>query len=228
MPDFTKVYSSNIGAFEADTKESSLTKPRGFEAGLHDVTIDSVEEKGAMKNDDSWFMYRVVYKGTGNRTISDLICVPTQDILYNGKPGLFQKVQRWFKQVLNETLTADNVGTVLTKYLKDPKKLVGLNLKAKVGYNGWHAGYVSKDVFNLVNKKGEALGDEEGVALKFSSRNAAKEHAVEAGILDSFNPFKDFPEVLLVEAPASPNDLTAFASKKLTKAPKGFDEDVFA
>ncbi len=134
-------------SLEATLKEgggqSKYDGPRGFKPGLHDATITEVSYKGTSASDANWGMFRVVFSGTDNRKISDLVNIPLTGNLKmrtrskpEGSAGPFKRLVGILNALGVETATASNILPTIERLFSNEDALLGKNVKIKVDYRG--------------------------------------------------------------------------------------------
>lgn len=190
-------------------------EPKVFQPGLHNVTIESVEDMGPTKSDASWVRYWVTYHGLGERRIRESILVPTTSSLFGDDEATFPffKLQK-FMGALGLSLTEDNAASVLEKTFGKPEKgLVGKKIAVKVGFRNMHCQMLKGGKFTLVNGKGQTVNGANKEPEVFSSREAAQLYCQ----TKSWK-YSDFPEVLEVQTPTSEATVTPITTEKRAQA----------
>jgi hypothetical protein len=204
----TEDYQALVG-----TQKKSTSKV--FAPGLHEVTIGEVKVMGDAK-DPSWSKISLTLKGPGEKTIRDMVLVPSTDLMFkgDGKPTPVPfKTLKNFVDGLGTELTVENAGGILSTLFSNVNSLVGLNIKVKIGYKGNHISYAGKDAqgqasYNVTLSNGSLLSDASGNTLSFADRNAAEAHLNANGIK-----YESFPSVLSYSKSETPNSISADASK---------------
>jgi hypothetical protein len=177
--------------------EASKKKPSiSLKPGRQTLTILDAEYKGPVQADNSWLRF-VLILGTEQSTKSEdgkykgvtrhSVMVPTKDIKYNGKNGVFFMLQE-FMDGLGELLDVETVPKLIPAYFSDFKQLVGLKLDVTLGYKKPYIDYKDGKFF-VVDKNGQTI-----ITTGFDSREAAQGQA----ITDNIDTDKSFIEVLRV------------------------------
>jgi hypothetical protein len=208
-----KLVCSNPELFSQEESKPKSNKRGSFEPGMHDVVVSAVTYMKPLAKDESWHLFKVEYQGVDGRLITDLLSIPTQDILYNGGTGLYSRLKR-FCSALGVELSSDNFNTVLPKMFKNVSNLVGLPLRIKVGYDGFYAQYESQGNFSIKDKDGNTVAD----GNTFPDRVSISIYCEENGLV----PFKAFPNVKGFEKGDVTGDLD-FLKPKLKKKVDPFE-----
>jgi hypothetical protein len=178
--------------------------------GRHEVTITSVENYGLDKNDSNWLNFRVIYTGTGGKTISDFVKVPMRDNVYGAKKsvGPFKRLASMIR-AMGVELTIENAGSVLPKLFEKTDGLIGTALVVEAGYENAYDRYIKNtdgtSHIEVVLQDGTTLNDlATGAALKFPDSKAAAEHCKGANIR-----FDSFTRVLAYDVSSTPSKKSA-------------------
>lgn len=194
-----------------------------LQAGKQTLEILKVEYKGTVSKDATWLRFSLTIGKPGTKPEADgkfkgcifhSVMVPTQDIVYQGKLGVFGMLSS-FMAGLGVALTASNVPEVVTKYFTDFEGLTGMKLEVDLGYNGVHI-VRENDLFHVVDKtkKRVPLSTEN----EFQSRDAALGQA----IVDGFD-VKKYLDVLRVH-PGALQEPVSKTKPKTKKPVVTFDE----
>lgn len=194
-----------------------------LQAGKQTLEILKVEYKGTVAKDATWMRFSLTLGKPGTKPEADgkfkgcifhSVMVPTQDIVYQGKLGVFGMLTSFFAG-LGVSLAASNVAEVITKYFANFEGLTGMKLEVDLGYNGVHI-IRENDLFYVVDKAKKRVPLQ--TENSFQSRDAAFGQAT----VDGFE-VKKYLEVLRVH----PGDLQEPAVKEVKKTKKPvvtFDE----
>jgi len=167
--------------------------------GVHEVKIVEADfhyKNGSCMNakDPTWASVKVVFENAAGEQKQHYQLIPTSKLLFNegsgGKhPEFVFLTFKKFCAGLGIEMDADAaiLTKSMTKYFKDPKKLIGLTGEIEVGYKSAYAKYIAKEQFQLCDAAGEAL-----VADIFPNKEAVQLKAAELGL----SKFQDFPEIL--------------------------------
>lgn len=150
---------------EADKKASR----QFFKPGSHEVTVTGLEYKGQVESNPTWAKYRISYEGTYNKTISDLVMVPTQDVTFKNKEGKdtlfpYRKLVELMAS-LGVELNLTNLGANMKKFFgSENSPLIGKNLKIETAYTGPHIKYQGKSaagqsIYQVVKRNEEPIFD---------------------------------------------------------------------
>jgi hypothetical protein len=162
MSNFPKFggFSISVSNEEVEASKKSSGGPR-LTPGEHELEILDVEYKAPVQADNTWLRYQVILGLPGTQrgdngkfkgAIYHSTMVPTKDIRYNDKLGVFNMLQNFFDG-LGEALVPSNVGELIPAYFSDPKQLTGLKLKVTLGYKKPYVDYVDGK-FVIKNKDG--------------------------------------------------------------------------
>jgi hypothetical protein len=174
-----KVSDSQLAVAEKTTttteKKREKKEVKFFLPGEHEVEISVLDEKDAVKSDNTWINYWLEVTGTGEKRTGVNISVPTESLAFNGKEDNYPKTKLLqLLTALGYNVTSKNLGSILENTFGKPEKLVGRRLRITVGYDGAHL-LPKNGKFNLVSRWGRAMKDKtSGEELSFSDRAAAE------------------------------------------------------
>lgn len=171
--------------------------------GKHELQVIKSEYKG-QASDATWAKWVVTYEGTGGKTITDMIMVPSSKVTYttrNNEEGVFAvKRLKNFVEALGGEFLLKTLADTLTVYFGKEGALNGTHIGAELGYPGTHVKYMGKKDgvarLALAYKSGDLV---EG-APDFTSYDDATTYCEEKGI-----DLKRFVEVLSYVASATGN-----------------------
>lgn len=152
------------------------------EPGQYEVTIADVEFLKVSEKDPNWGSIKLVYQGTGEKTVNDFLLVPFKTVKYGEKGTLFpfKKVSQ-FCGALGVEVRASNLGESMKTVFGRLEKLKGQSLKIDLGYRGSYVKYNragDEKYFTIVGKDGNVLRDNTSMdALKFADKAAALAYA---------------------------------------------------
>lgn len=141
----------------AEEVEASKTKSNGprLTPGEHDLEVLDAEYKGPVQADNTWLRYSLTVGFPGTQrgdngkfkgTTFHSVMVPTVNIRYKDKLGVFNMLQSFF-DAIGENLTPSSVPQLIPAYFSDPAGLVGLKLKVTLGYKKPYIDYADKQFF---------------------------------------------------------------------------------
>lgn len=198
---------------QADVDKANTRTP-ALEPGEHTLEILDIEYKGTVAADDTWHKFMLTLGRPGTEKSPDgkfkgcvrnTVMVPSVDIHYNNKLGLFNLLVKFFDGI-GEHLTVDSLEKLVARYFSDLKTLKGLKLKVVIGYKGNYVKY--KDGrYSLVTREGQPLVL--SAENDFGSRDAAKGQALTDNI-----EIQDFIEVVNI----LPGELQLAPPAKKSKA----------
>lgn len=147
---FPKFEGFSITVTDAEVAASKKTAGPRIVPGDNELEILDVNYKAPVKADPTWLRYELVLglpgttrneKGFYPGAVYYGVMVPTKDIRYNNKLGVFNMLQNFFDGI-GEALVASNVGQLVPAYFSDPKQLTGLKLKVTTGYKKHYIDFV--------------------------------------------------------------------------------------
>ena len=164
--------------------------------GRHDVKI--VEADFHYKNgvctaskDPTWMVVKAVLENAAGQQKMHYLLFPTCKFTYNeeGSKNPLFVFNQFYDFCMGFGIPIDDDYSVviksLTKYFKDPKKLIGLTGTIEIGFTGPYIRYDAKDEYAICAKDGKEL-----VEGKFTKEDALRKVA-ELGL----KYFKEFPEI---------------------------------
>jgi len=182
MSNFPKFGGFNISVTNEEVEASKKSSGPRLTPGEHELEILDVDYKGPVKADETWLRFQVIlglpgtqkndagkFKGASYHSVM----VPTKDIRYNDKLGVFNMLQSFFDG-LGEALVPTNVGELIPAYFSDPKQLTGLKLKVTLGYKKPYVDYVDGK-FVIKSKDGSLYPT--SVDNSFAARESAEGQA---------------------------------------------------
>ena len=210
---------------DKDVQAANASKGGGdwLQAGRQKLEILKVEYKGTVQKDATWLRFSLTIGKPGTKPGDDgkykgcifhSVMVPTQDILYQGKLGVFGMLSS-FMAGLGVSLSASNTPEVVQKYFANFEGLTGMTLDVDLGFNGVHI-VRENDLFYVVDKAKKRVPLSQ--PNEFQSRDAALGQA----IVDGFD-VKKYLDVLRVH----PGELQEPKTAEKPKAKKPvvtFDE----
>jgi hypothetical protein len=182
MSNFPKFGGFNISVTNEEVEASKKTGGPRLTPGEHELEILDVDYKGPVKADETWLRFQVILGLPGTQkndagkfkgVIYHSVMVPTKDIRYNDKLGVFNMLQSFFDG-LGESLIPTNVGDLIPAYFSDPKQLTGLKLKVTLGYKKPYVDYVDGK-FVIKSKDGSLYPT--SVENSFAARESAEGQA---------------------------------------------------
>ncbi len=209
MPTFD--FSGNT-VTDADVAKAEIQAktPRGkfFEPGQYTLKVLAAEFANANQKDPSWLSFKVTLglNEDDGRKLTTYLLVPTKSAEFNApgkKPTLFLYLKfKAFAQALGEECKTENLQKVAPKLFKDPSKLVGKVLEAKLGYERHHVGY-QDGVYTILEKDGRPfLAD--GQPSTYADRDSAVADAAAFGI--TIQKFIDVTEFIKADAAEESSD----------------------
>lgn len=210
--DFSSMQLDDSGLDEMIAADKKANK-QFFKPGNHEVKVKGLEYKGTVESDPTWHKYRVVYEGTFNKEISDLVMIPSKDVVMVTKDG--EKSTYPFRKLKDQMaavgvdLKLANLGATLDKYFGKEQALVGKDLRFEVAYAGPHVKYVGKDQagngqYQVVSRREEAI-----LETIFSDYASANEAAEKEGLQ-----LKRFVDIVKYLPSSTPNAETAAVAPK--------------
>lgn len=182
MSNFPKFGGFSISVSNEEVEASKKSSGPRLTPGEHELEILDVEYKAPVQADNSWLRYQVVLGLPGSQrgdtgkfkgAIYHSVMVPTKDIRYNDKLGVFNMLQNFFDGI-GEQLVPTNVSQLVPAYFSDPKQLTGLKLKVTLGYKKPYIDYVDGK-FMIKNKDGSPYPT--SVENSFANRESAEGQA---------------------------------------------------
>ena len=147
-------FSITVSNEEVEASKKSGGGPR-LTPGEHELEILDVEYKGPVKADNTWLRYSLTLGLPGTQrgengkfkgTTFYSVMVPTENLRYKEKLGVFNMLQSFF-DAIGENLTPSSVPQLIPAYFSDPAGLVGLKIKATLGYKKPYIDYADKQFF---------------------------------------------------------------------------------
>lgn len=182
MTNFPKFGGFSISVTNEEVEASKKSGGPRLTPGEHELEILDVEYKAPVPADNTWLRYQVILGLPGTQrgengkfkgAVYHSTMVPTKDIRYNDKLGVFNMLQNFFDG-LGEALVPSNVGELIPAYFSDPKQLTGLKLKVTLGYKKPYVDYVDGK-FVIKNKDGSLYPT--SVENSFANRESAEGQA---------------------------------------------------
>ena len=191
------------------------------EPGSYELEVTSIENKGTARTDSSWVRLQVTLTGITGQTIKQFINVPTVNVNFKKEDGSTTSFPyKLYKDFLTALGLDVTVGNVLTHsrslYVKN--KIIGMRIKAQLGYRNAYAKYEGKDEsgntqYSLVYEDKTVTDAETQKPLLWNSKDAVENHAkVDLGITK----FDSFIQILQYEACPNPSQVSTLSggSKK--------------
>lgn len=207
--DFSKM---NLTDDQLNEQLKGDQKKSFFKPGKHEVKIVGIEYKGAVESDATWHKYRILFEGTYNKEISDLMMVPTSNVILNTSKGEqssypYRKLKD-FMTAVGVELSLTNLGEVLSKAFGEKSNLVGKDLAIECAYDGIHVKFQGKDAtgnnkYQLVNKREEPLYDQ-----VFADHKSANEFGKKEGL-----EVEGFVDIMRYVASSTPNTASTTAKQ---------------
>lgn len=168
--------------FNTAVKETDRKESKHFRPGRYETQIIKSEYHSQAESDPTWSKWVITYQGAGEKTITDMVLVPTRSILYKTRDGENSpfpgKKLKQFFEALGETFSLDKLAGLCKTYFGTNDAMVGLNVVVDVGYTGNYVKYMGKQAdgdtpkVQIVDRNGEVLDD-----TVFSDYKSANEYA---------------------------------------------------
>jgi len=182
---------STLGLTEEEFQKKKEEKPQGkfFEPGTYTLRIkdaDFAYDKDGncmSKADPTWAKVLILFADAGGREMKHWLLIPTSKLYYNEKNSkrpefVYMKFREFMAGIGVETdASFESVKSVVPKYFKDPKNLIGKEVEAEIGYQGPYIHYAGKEQFKICKRNGEEITDE-----VFGSKEEAMAKAIEIGL----------------------------------------------
>jgi len=182
MTTFPKFEGFSITVTDAEVEASKKSNGPRLTPGEHELEILDIEYKGPVQADNTWLRYSLVLglpstkrgdDGKFKGTVFNSVMIPTKDIRYNDKLGVFNMLQNFFDGI-GESLVPSNVKDLVPAYFSDPKQLTGLKIKVTLGYKKPYIDYVDGK-FVIKNRDGSLYTT--SAPNSFSARESAEGQA---------------------------------------------------
>ena len=192
---------SNLGLTNEEIATAESNEGKGgskfMSPGVHTVKVVEADfhyKDGSCMNakDPTWATVKVVFENAAKAQKQHYLLIPTSKLLFNegnSKRPEFVFLQfKRFCATLGIEVEADAklLTQVMTKYFKDPKKLIGMAGEIEIGYKGPYIKYCGKDQFQLCKPDGTAI-----VETIYPTKDAAILKAAELELK-----VQDFSEIL--------------------------------
>lgn len=191
--------------FNQQLEENQKSESKFFRPGRHEVSIIGSEYKGQSESDPTWSKIVVKFEGTGGKTITDMLLIPTRTLVFRtrkGEDSVFPASKlKDFLEAVGAEFTVERLGELCKTYFGTENALVGLNLVVDTAYTGNYVKYQGKNeagqlLLQITTRDGETLDS----SLYFNDYKAANEYAEKNKIA-----VKNFVDVTSYSKSSTPN-----------------------